>query len=325
MTPVAFISSLSLVQVVPIGAALLTLALVIFIWISLIEKDPMRARMKAMAAHRDHVRARHAKKTEEKAKVTFQQRKTIFNSLSIEMRRASAETSEAARLRLAQAGWRNQEALGYFFAAKLIGPFLMFGIAMVSYYTVDSVREMNEIAWGGTLALSVILGFALPDLLLSHRAKKRGVQLERGLPDALDLLVVCTEAGLGLDASFDRVAGEVGRSHPEVADELSLTSVELNILPDRMEALTNLVKRTGISTIESVVSTLAQTERYGTPISQSFRVLANDFREARLLRAEEKAARLPATLTIPMVLFILPCLFAVLLGPAIINSLNTFK
>jgi len=325
LNSISFFEGLSAADLIPIGASIIIVALVIVVWVSVIERDPLRTRVKAMAAHREHLRQRYSKKTPQKERPAFKQRKSALNSFASEMRRARGETAEKVRMSLAQAGWRSNEALGVFFAAKALGPFVMFGVSFLVYYTVPSLQEMQRPMLILSLGLAVLCGFIIPDVVVSRFARRRGIKLERGLPDALDLMVVCTEAGLGLDSAFDRVAGEVGRSHPQVADELSLTSVELNILPDRTEALTNLVRRTGIPTIESVVSTLAQTERYGTPISQSFRVLAADFREARMLRAEEKAARLPATLTIPMVLFILPCLFAVLLGPAIINTLDTFK
>ncbi len=141
----------------------------------------------------------------------------------------------------------------------------------------------------------------------------------RGLPDGLDLMVICAEAGLSLDASLNRIAQEIGPSAPELADELALTAVELSFLPERRQALVNLENRSSLPAIRGVVNTLVQTEKYGTPLSQSLRVLSNEFRDTRMLRAEEKAARLPATLTVPMILFILPTLFIVLVGPAMID------
>jgi tight adherence protein C len=174
------------------------------------------------------------------------------------------------------------------------------------------------------LVFAVFLGIALPDTVLGFLGKGRQKKIQGALPDALDLMVICTEAGLALDATFERVAAEMASSSREMSDELSLTSVEMTILPERSEALNNLTKRTDVQAIESVVSTLNQTERYGTPLAQSFRILSSDFRDSRLLRAEERAAKLPATLTIPMIGLIFPCLFAVLLGPAVIQTMNTF-
>jgi tight adherence protein C len=147
--------------------------------------------------------------------------------------------------------------------------------------------------------------------------------LRKQLPDALDLLVICAEAGLSLDAALTRVARELGGSAPQLADEFGLTSVELGFLPNRRQALLNLAKRTDLASVRGVVNTLVQTERYGTPLAHALRVLAAEFRDERMLKAEEKAARLPATLTVPMILFILPTLFLVLIGPAIIRTLET--
>jgi tight adherence protein C len=158
---------------------------------------------------------------------------------------------------------------------------------------------------------------------VNNLVKKRQLLLARALPDGLDLLVICAESGLSLDAALDRVANEIGEASAALAEELSLTSIELGFLPERRQALLNLNRRTNLPSIRGVVNTLLQTEKYGTPLSQSLRVLANEFRDQRLLKAEEKAARLPATLTVPMILFILPVLFIVLVGPAVIQVMDT--
>lgn len=142
------------------------------------------------------------------------------------------------------------------------------------------------------------------------------------MPDGLDLLVICAEAGQSLDGALQRLARELGRSRPEFAEELALTAMELGLLPERRQALDNLATRTDIAPIRAVVNTLIQTERYGTPLAQSLRVLTAEFRQDRLMKAEEKAARLPAILTIPIIIFILPPLFIVLIGPAILRTVD---
>jgi tight adherence protein C len=167
-----------------------------------------------------------------------------------------------------------------------------------------------------------VLGFFAPELYVSNLTSKRQLVLSKGLPDALDLLVICAESGLALDIALERVANEIGAANAELGEELELTSIELGFLPERRQALLNLSRRTNLPAIRGVVNTLLQTEKYGTPLSQSLRVLANEFRDHRLLRAEEKAARLPATLTVPMIVFILPVLFIVLIGPAIISVMD---
>jgi tight adherence protein C len=165
----------------------------------------------------------------------------------------------------------------------------------------------------------------LPVLGLRQAVKSRQTRLRRQLPDGLDLLVICAEAGLSLDAAFTRVARELGLSAPDLADELGLTSVELGFLPNRRQALMNLSRRTGLPQIRGVVNTLVQTERYGTPLAHSLRVLSSEFRDERMMKAEEKAARLPAMLTVPMIMFILPTLFMVMVGPAVIQIMEIFK
>ena len=171
----------------------------------------------------------------------------------------------------------------------------------------------------------VLCGGYLPVVFLRNAISKRYQKLRRQLPDGLDLLVICAEAGLSLDAALTRVARELGGSAPELADELGLTSIELGFLPNRRQALLNLVRRVDLPPFRAVINTLMQTERYGTPLAHSLRVLASEFRDERMMRAEEKAARLPAIMTVPMILFILPALFVVLIGPAIVQVIETFK
>jgi tight adherence protein C len=155
-----------------------------------------------------------------------------------------------------------------------------------------------------------------PDTWVKNQTQKRSDAIRKGLPDALDLLVICSEAGLTVEAGFNRVARELGAAYPELGDELTLTAIELGFLQDRRTALDNLAKRVDLQSVRAVVTTLIQTEKYGTPLAASLRVLSAEFRNERMMRAEEKAARLPAVMTVPLILFILPTLFIVLIGPA---------
>jgi tight adherence protein C len=172
---------------------------------------------------------------------------------------------------------------------------------------------------------AALLGFYAPNIYLKNVAAKRAKQLQLALPDGLDLMVICAEAGLSLDATLLRVARELAASWPELAEEFALTAAELTFMPDRRLAFENLNNRTDSDAIRAVVNTLQQTAKFGTPLAHSLRILANESRAARMTRAEEKAARLPAMLTVPMILFILPTLFIVLLGPAAINIMDTFS
>jgi tight adherence protein C len=169
-----------------------------------------------------------------------------------------------------------------------------------------------------------VFGYFLPDIWVQNAAQKRQKKIQLALPDALDLMVTCAEAGLSLEALMKRVASEMIRSGPELADELGLTCIEMEFLPDRRQALVNLADRTNLPSIRALVNALQQSSKFGTPLSQAMRVLASEFRDDRIVKAEEKAARLPVLLTVPMVLFILPPLIMVLVGPAALRVADQF-
>jgi tight adherence protein C len=232
--------------------------------------------------------------------------------------------SEAMQRKLAKAGWRSSDALVRFLFAKLMLPFIFGGISLFLFQIV----QLYHLPLTTRLAVimgSVLVGAFLPDVIVKNKVIKRADKIRKGLPDALDLMVICAEAGLSLDASLKRVSEEFGRSCPELADELAITSLELGFLPDRRQALINLSQRTESKGIRGLVNNLLQSDKYGTPLAQSLRVLSAEFREERMMRAEEKAARLPALMTVPMIVFILPPLFIVLIGPAILQVIDAFR
>ena len=173
-------------------------------------------------------------------------------------------------------------------------------------------------------AAAVGIGYKGPDIFITNLVNKRTDAVRKGLPDALDLLVICAEAGLTVDAAFNRVAKELGRAYPELGDEFALTAIELSFLTDRRNAFENLAYRVNLEAVKGVVTTMIQTERYGTPLASALRVLSAEFRNDRMMRAEEKAARLPAIMTIPLIMFILPVLFIVILGPAACSISDAF-
>ncbi len=229
-----------------------------------------------------------------------------------------------ARMSLARAGIRSPDAMiGYLFA-RLSLPSL-FGFAMLVNGSMLQVLSIPPDFRFLPAMGAALLGFYAPKIYLTNLANKRAKQLQLALPDGLDLMVICAEAGLSLDATLMRVSRELAISWPELAEEYAITAAELTFLPDRRLAFENLNNRTDLEAIRAVVNTLQQTAKFGTPLAQSLRILANDLRSARMTRAEEKAARLPALLTVPMILFILPTLFIVLLGPAGINLVDTFS
>ena len=223
---------------------------------------------------------------------------------------------------LRSAGYNAPQAINVFWATKTIFS-LMATMLLLGYLAVFPNALEHSAVGVATLFLAAI-AFFLPNYIVKRQRKIRLQRLSRSLPDGLDLLVICAEAGLSLDAALRRVADEFTTVVPELSEELLLTSVELNFLPDRRQALANLGSRVELPAFRGVVATLIQSEKYGTPLAQALRALASEFRDHRLLAAEEKAARLPAILTVPMILFILPARFIVLAGPAFIQVSEKF-
>ena len=174
----------------------------------------------------------------------------------------------------------------------------------------------------GFVAGTLVSSYKAPDMWLSNKVKKRSHAVRKGLPDALDLLVICAEAGLTVDAAFNRVAKELGRAYPELGDEFGLTAIELGFLNERRQAFENLATRVDLEAVRGVVTTMIQTEKYGTPLASALRVLSAEFRNERMMRAEEKAHRLPVLLSIPLVCFMLPTMIGVLMLPAIIRVIR---
>lgn len=293
---------------------LATLACLLAVWYALLDDDRARSRARMLQQRRAELQATGGGAPRRRPRTAG----NLAAWLVAQLKLAQSGVDERLRDRLAQAGLRSAAARPAFLVAKLLGPFAAGLLALVLVYGADfggKTPASRLVALVG----AVLVGFYLPDLYLSNRAAKRRQALQRSLPDGLDLLVVCAEAGLSLDVALNRVAEEIGSSSPELAEEFGLTAVELNFMPDRRQALLNLGRRVDLPAMRGVVNTLVQTEKYGTPLSQSLRVLSAEFRDQRMLKAEEKAARLPATLTVPMIVFILPTLFIVLMGPAILD------
>lgn len=305
-------------------AGLAALITALAVWNALLVRDPLGPRLKALAERRATLKAGliaapSRRREKSKAKSVGMMRRVVkrFN-----LQRSKKSTSVV--IRLARAGYRSKDAPIVYAFLKAILPFV-FGAAAVLVMYVLKTWEMSSTYKFVIIAGAVGLGFFGPSFWVYNQTTKRQKELRKGLPDAIDLMVICAEAGLGMDAAFSRVAREMGKASPEIADELGLTSVELSFLPERRQALRNLADRTGLKELRAIVNTLMQTEQYGTPLAGSLRVLSAEFRNDRLMRAEEKAAKLPALLTIPMIIFILPCLFIVLLGPAIFRIVDALS
>lgn len=224
---------------------------------------------------------------------------------------------------LSNAGYRSKDAIFIFTFFQLVGPIVALVIGVYDLGIDFSNPFADKFNLFMLFAL-VLLGFKLPQLIVNNALKKRHYNIQKGLSDTLDLMMICAEAGLSLAAALDRVSRELGNTYPEMAEELSLTSIELGFLPDRKKALSNLAERVDMPEIRGVTGVLIQTEKYGTPVAQALRVLAAEFRMQRMLRAEQKAARLPAIMTVPMIIFILPTLFVVILAPAMLKVTTMF-
>lgn len=226
--------------------------------------------------------------------------------------------------KLTQAGFRSKDAIVVFAFGKLVMPFVGLGLGIfLSGIDWSNAFDTSQ-ATGWLILLGLgYFGARMPEIIVANKKSKRHASIRKALPDALDLMMICAEAGLSLAASLDRVARELGRMSPELAEEFSLTSVELGFLPERSTALKHLGERVDIKEMRGLVNVIVQTEKYGTPIAQALRVLAREYRTERMLRAEQKAARLPAMMTVPMIVFILPTLFIIVMAPAVISMMDS--
>lgn len=294
---------------------------VVTVYFGLLERDPMAARAKQLANRREELR--RGLTDGSRARRRRAESLTLMRRIVAALKLAQHHQARKVSDRLARAGWRSRDAMTVYLFFKATMPVAGAVAGALAMYVLK-VGDLPAEARILIVAGAALIGFYAPETYVRNVAQKRAKALQKALPDGLDLLVICAEAGLSLDAALDRVARELARSFPELADELSLTSVELGFLPERRLALQNLARRADIPAMRGVVGTLIQTEKYGTPLSQSLRVLSNEFRDQRMLRAEEKAARLPATLTVPMIVFVLPPLFIVLVGSAALGVLDSF-
>jgi tight adherence protein C len=301
------------------GAAFM---MVVAIWYGLLERHPMEARAKMLASRRDELRGKMLK--DKGARRRQKEGLSLMRRVVAALKLLQSQQTDKLHDKLSQAGLRSRDAIVVFLFFKVAMPVVLGAAAFVAVYLLQ-LFDLSPGARILTVLGGVVLGFFSPELYVSNQAGKRQKAIQMALPDGLDLLVICAESGLSLDAALDRVANELCAANPELGEELQLTSIELGFLPDRRQALINLNRRTNLPSVRGVVNTLLQTEKYGTPLSQSLRVLANEFRDQRMLKAEEKAARLPATLTVPMIVFILPTLFIVLIGPAIISVMDNLR
>ncbi|MBS4082797.1 MAG: type II secretion system F family protein [Rhizobiales bacterium] len=306
----------TLFTVVAVIATIYTLAM------PFISGDGLDRRMKTLAVERGQIRAREREKLARGEKVNLRPTPKAFMQNvveSLDLKKWLGE--DEAKAMLVQAGFRGQGPQVSFLFFRMVAPIGMLIFAALYLFVLVPINQSPMVKIGMCIA-AAYLGIKLPQLFLRNVITRRQQSVRRAFPDALDLLLICVESGMSIDAAFKRVSQEVGSQSVPLAEELTLTTAELSYLQDRRMAFENLAARTGIDGVKAVCTALIQAERYGTPLAQALRVLAQEIRDQRMSEAEKKAAALPPKLTVPMILFFLPVLFIVIMGPAAIRVME---
>ena len=306
-------------------SAVATFAVLLAIYAATTVRDPMARRIKSLNERREQLKAGIVASTNKRKKLTNKNEAADkVRSILTQFKMLQDDQLKKTQLRLMQAGIRTKELAFFIIFARFVLPVVLGITSALMLYVFDFFPEWSALRRYMSLAGTVVSAYKAPDVWLKNRVNKRSAAIRKGLPDALDLMVICAEAGLTVDAAFGRVAKELGKAYPELGDEWGLTAIELGFLSERRQAFENLAQRVDLEAVRGVVTTMIQTEKYGTPLASALRVLSAEFRHQRMMRAEEKAARLPAIMTIPLILFILPTLFIVILGPAACSINDSF-
>lgn len=282
--------------------------------------DKLKERMKGVGEYRDQLRQQQREALNKKVNNSIRSKEASGTVKTVveNFRLLEVFDAQAAGKRLMMAGLRGQGPVFVFMASRISLPFIMAIAAIIYVYVLNAVDTDNLIKLIIVFA-AFFIGFYLPNIWVANLITKRQQKIQIAWPDALDLLLICVESGMSIEAALQKVGEEVGAGNPELAEELGLTTAELSYLQERKSAYQNLSERTGLDGVKAVMTALIQSEKYGTPLGQSLRVMAAENRELRMQEAEKKAAALPPKLTVPMILFFLPVLFAVILGPAILD------
>ena len=305
-----------LLAAIAAGATVLTLAM------PLLAKDTLSTRMKAVAFEREKIRLRERERLARNSKVTLRQSPKAYMKTVVENFNLTKWVGqEDARIKLVQAGYRGQAPYVTYLFFRMVMPVAMLMASLFYMYVVIHLEQPTIIKIGIAIG-AAYFGMLSPNLFLKNKIGRRQMSIKRAFPDALDLLLICIESGMSVETSFHKVSEEIGSQSIPLAEELTLTTAELSYLPDRRQAYDNLAQRTGLEGVKSVCLALQQAERYGTPLGTTMRVLSQENRDARMSEAEKQAAALPPKLTVPMILFFLPVLFVVILGPAAIKVMG---
>ena len=305
-------------------SAICVFATVLSIAMPMLQRDQMNKRMKEMATERSKMRSARladmASKDRPGAKLRTAPKGFMVRFVEhLDLRQRF--DNEELREKLKRAGLRSQAHVVSFLFFRAIAPIVSFVLALFYVFIIKDTGYPPTINF--MIAVGVgFLGFYLPNVFISNRATKRQASIKQAFPDSLDMLLICVQSGMSVEAAFSKVGKEVASQSLELAEEMTLTTAELSYLPDRRQAYENLAKRTGLPGVKSVTTALVQAERYGTPVGQALRTMAKENREVRQSEAERKAAALPPKLTVPMIVFFLPVLFIVILGPAGISYMN---
>ncbi|HKM88095.1 MAG TPA: type II secretion system F family protein [Xanthobacteraceae bacterium] len=295
------------------GATVLTLGM------PFLATDTLSKRMKAVALEREKIRQRERERMAQGSKVTLRQSPKAYMKTIVENFNLSKWVGqEEARIMLVQAGYRGQAPYVTYLFFRMVMPLVMLVVSLFYVFVVLELDQPPLIKIGISIG-AAYFGMLSPNLFLKNKIQRRQLSIKRAFPDALDLLLICVESGMSVEAAFRKVSEEIGSQSIALAEELTLTTAELSYLPNRRQAYENLAQRVGLEGVRSVCLALQQSERYGTPLGTTMRVLAQENRDVRMSEAEKKAASLPPKLTVPMILFFLPVLFIVILGPAAIR------
>jgi tight adherence protein C len=301
------------------AATVLTLAM------PLLSADQLEKRMAAVASERERIRQRERDRMARGEKASLRTSPRQYMQTVVEKFKLSDYVGqEAARAKLIEAGYRGHGPYVAFLFFRFVAPIAMCVVSLAYVFLVIQL----DISWTLKLLICIgatYLGMQLPNLFINNRIQRRQASITRAFPDALDLLLICVESGMSLESAFQRVSQEIGPQSIELAEELTLSTAELSYLPDRRQAFENLAKRVPLEGVKSLCLAMQQSERFGTPMATTLRVIAQENRDQRMTAAEKKAAALPPQLTVPMIVFFLPVLFIVILGPAIIKIIQQFK
>lgn len=307
-----------------VSVAVAIFATVITLAMPLMASDKLNQRMKAVAIEREKIRARERARLQaesQRGSLRAKESKRYMKDLVERLSLKRALMDEKAETMLRQAGFRGEAAITTFLFLRFVLPLTL--ITAAALYVFVIIQLDRPVIFKLAMCLFAgYLGFFLPTFYVKNALQKRQVSIKRAFPDSLDLMLICVESGMSVEAAFRKVAEEIGVQSVPLAEELTLTTAELSFLPDRRSAYENLANRVGLDGVKAVCLALMQSERYGTPLGQTLRVMAQENRDIRMNEAEKKAAALPPKLTVPMIVFFLPVLFAVIMAPAIIKIMS---